>query len=143
MCKPFLQDAASVVLQRRSPFMETSFNTSDPLSRQQDNNSSRKQIQSKQKIRKVCILCFWRKASTKGEHGTLQCSAGPEWYGCHGTFGTLASTWAPEVGRPVKVRWVPRSTQKTNSCGQVLQERVMSQMRAQRIQGATCSCTHC
>ena len=32
--------------------------------------------------------------------GTLQCSAGPEWYGCHGTFRTLASTWAPAVGRP-------------------------------------------
>ena len=32
--------------------------------------------------------------------GTLQCSAGPEWYGCHGTFSTVASTWAPAVGLP-------------------------------------------
>ena len=63
-------------------------NTLASLTRQ-DNNSSRKQIQSKQKLRIACTLCFRRKASTKGEHGTLQCSAGPEWYGCHGTFGTL------------------------------------------------------
>ena len=31
-------------------------------------------------------------------NGTLQCSAGPEWYGCHGTIDTLASTWAHQLG---------------------------------------------
>ena len=43
---------------------------------------------------------FWSVNHLSEQDGTLQCSAGPEWYGCHGTFGTLASTWAPAVGRP-------------------------------------------
>ena len=43
---------------------------------------------------------FWRVKHLSERDGTVQCSAGPEWYGCHGTFGTLASTWAPAVGRP-------------------------------------------
>ena len=46
-------------------------------------------------------------------HGTLQCSAGPEWYGCHGTTDTLTSTWAPAVGQPVRVRWVPHNMEKS------------------------------
>ena len=37
---------------------------------------------------------------------TLQRSAGPEWNGCHSINDTLASTWAPAVGQPIKVRWV-------------------------------------
>ena len=55
---------------------------------------------------------FWRVKHLSERHGTLQCSAGPERYGCHSTNHTMASTWAPAVGRPVRVRWVPRSTQK-------------------------------
>ena len=64
---------------------------------------------------------FWRDKQLSERDGTLQCSAGREWNGCHSTNDTLASTWAPAVGQPVRVRWVPRSTQKKphekNNCG--------------------------
>ena len=41
--------------------------------------------------------CRFRRVKHLSERdGTLQCS----WYGCHGTFGALVSTWAPAVGRP-------------------------------------------
>ena len=43
---------------------------------------------------------FWSIKHLSVRDGTLLCNAGPEWYGYHGTFGTLVSTWAPAVGRP-------------------------------------------
>ena len=45
-------------------------------------------------------LSFIGVSHTSRVRQLLQCSAGPEWYGCHGTVGTLASTYAPAVGRP-------------------------------------------
>ena len=62
---------------------------------------------------------FWRDTQLSERDGTLQCSAGPEWYGCHSINDTLASTWCPAVGQPVGVRWVPRSTQKKKSTGTI------------------------
>ena len=74
--------------------------------KQQDNNSSRKQGHTSriQQLQKKWLIAF-------GEINSSQ-SAGPERHGCHSTFGTLASTWAPAVGQPVRVRWVPHSTHK-------------------------------
>ena len=42
---------------------------------------------------KKCLIAF-------GEITALICKAGPEWYGCHGTFGTLASTWHQRLDIP-------------------------------------------
>ena len=79
----------------------------------QDNNSVQKAGNSRRsRLLQKKYLSLSESKHLSERDGTLQCSAGPEWYGCHGTFGTLASTWATAVGQPVRVRWVPRSTQE-------------------------------
>ena len=62
------------------------------MTRQQDNNSTESSTKK--------YLSLLESKHLSERDGTLQCSAGPEWYGCRGTIRTLASTWALAVGRP-------------------------------------------
>ena len=65
----------------------------------QDNNSTESKVTRVAfSSYKKCISLLEIKLSAR--HGTLQCSAGPEWYACHGIIDTLTSSWAPAVGRP-------------------------------------------
>ena len=78
---------------------------------------TRQQLQGKhghtshiQQLQKLPIAFGDQQLSAR--HGTLQCSAGPVWSGCHGTIDTLTSTWAPGGWTPVRVRRVPHNMQK-------------------------------
>ena len=93
------------------------FSLSEWAKTRQDNDSTEsKSLESRSTTTKKCLSLLESKHLSERD-GTLQYSAGPEWYGCYGTFGTLASTWAPAVGQPVRVRWVPRSTQEEKNSG--------------------------
>ena len=86
-----------------------------------DDDKTRQQLlrkQIRQKVRNVCTLCLWRKASTKGENGTPQCSAGPERHGYHVIKDDMVSAWAPAAGHSVGVRWVPRSKEEKKQATQ-------------------------
>ena len=79
----------------------------------QDNNST------ESKVTRVAFNSYKKVPTASGDqqlsarHGTLQCSAGPEWYGCHGTIDTLTSIWAPAVGRPSESAGCSQHAKKT------------------------------
>ena len=68
-----------------------------------NNNSTEKprSLESLSTTTKKCLSLLKRQHLSERD-GTLQCSAGPKWDGYHGIDDTLASTWAPTVGRPSK-----------------------------------------
>ena len=65
----------------------------DKTTRQQLQSKARSHLSYSTTTKVPCR--FWRVKQLSERDGTLRCSADPEWYGCHGTFGTLASTCAP------------------------------------------------
>ena len=67
--------------------------------RQDKNSTESRSLQSQSTTTKKYPSLLESKHLSERD-GTLQCGAGPESYGCHGTIGTLASTWAPAIGRP-------------------------------------------
>ena len=98
--------------------------------RNNNNSSNRKQGHTSriQQLQNVPYR-FWKDKQLSERDGTLQCTAGPAWYVCHSTNDTLANTWTPAVGQPVRVRWVPRSTQKNsgkNNCGSHTERRLQA-----------------
>ena len=66
-----------------------------------NNSTESKSLESCSTTTKKC-LSLLEKTYLSERDGTLQCSAGPKWYGYHGIDNTLASTWAPAVGRSSK-----------------------------------------
>ena len=78
--------------------------------------SESKQLSSQSITTKKCLSLLESKHLSERD-GTLQCSAGPEWYGCHGTFSTMDSTRAPAVGRPSESAWC-LAARKKKTCHQ-------------------------
>ena len=56
-------------------------------------------IQPWRACRVMCLTCSFRE---QRKNGTLRCSAGLEWHGCHRISDTEASALAPTVGQPSK-----------------------------------------
>ena len=86
--------------------------------KRQDNSSNRKQGHTSSILQrqKSALSLFGEITALRvRRHSAVQCwprVVRMPWYLCHGIL-----TWAPAVGQPVGVRWVPRSTQKKeHSC---------------------------
>ena len=72
---------------------------------------------------------FWRDQQLSERDGSLQCSAGPERYGYHSINDTLASMWAPAVGRPSESAGcsTQKKTRERNNCGSHPERRLQTE----------------